>query len=113
MTNDNTTFVIIQSGVGNEDPFRKLFPKCSIISCVTWVGATQHKSGTITHGPDEEMQMGLYPNSEVDANVEKSRIDKFAALLLHGGTKFSVEENIQIDRWKKVETFNTSPNSNG
>lgn len=31
---DKTTIVIIQNGVGNEDPFRKAFPKCPILSCV-------------------------------------------------------------------------------
>lgn len=29
-----TTVVIIQNGVGNEEPFRKAFPKTTIISCV-------------------------------------------------------------------------------
>lgn len=31
---ESTTIVIIQNGVGNEEPFRKAFPTCSIISCV-------------------------------------------------------------------------------
>ena len=31
---DKTSIVIIQNGVGNEDPFRKAFSKCSILSCV-------------------------------------------------------------------------------
>ena len=29
-----TTIVIIQNGVGNEEPFRKAFPSVSILSCV-------------------------------------------------------------------------------
>lgn len=29
-----TTLVIIQNGVGNEEPFRKAFPECTIITCV-------------------------------------------------------------------------------
>ena len=29
-----TCIVIIQNGVGNEDPFRQAFPKCAILSCV-------------------------------------------------------------------------------
>lgn len=31
---DNTTFVIIQNGVGNEEAFRNLYPKASIVTCV-------------------------------------------------------------------------------
>lgn len=30
----DTTFVILQNGVGNEEPFRNAFPYCSIVSCV-------------------------------------------------------------------------------
>lgn len=34
VVDDDTTIVIIQNGVGNEDPFRAAFPRCSIITCV-------------------------------------------------------------------------------
>ena len=31
---NTTTIVLIQNGVGNEDPFRAQFPNCTILSCV-------------------------------------------------------------------------------
>ena len=31
---ENTTIGLMQNGVGNEDPFRKAFPKCTIVSGV-------------------------------------------------------------------------------
>lgn len=31
---ENTTIVIIQNGVGNEEPFRRAFPTNSILTCV-------------------------------------------------------------------------------
>lgn len=31
---ENTTLVIIQNGVGNEEAFRKAFPKTTILTCV-------------------------------------------------------------------------------
>jgi len=34
VVDDKTTIVIIQNGVGNEEPFRAAFPKASIILCV-------------------------------------------------------------------------------
>jgi ketopantoate reductase len=34
VVDDTTTIVLIQNGVGNEDPFRSQFPNCSILSCV-------------------------------------------------------------------------------
>ena len=32
--NNRTTIVVIQNGVGNEEPFRKQFPDNTIITCV-------------------------------------------------------------------------------
>jgi ketopantoate reductase len=34
MVDNTTTIVLIQNGVGNEDPFRAQFPNCTILSCV-------------------------------------------------------------------------------
>lgn len=31
---EKTTVVLIQNGVGNEEPFRKRFPRTTILSCV-------------------------------------------------------------------------------
>lgn len=101
VTDDRTTFIIIQNGVGNEDPFRKAYPKASIISCVTWVGAIQKTPGVITHIPNEDMQMGLFRNPNLDPNLEQSRLDVSADLMRGGGTVFNIEEDIRIKRWEK------------
>ena len=98
----STTFVIIQNGVGNEEPFRTTFPENTILSCVTWVGAKQVSPGLIKHIKSEDMQIGLCPNEKLDRQVESKRLDMFADLLRTGGTVFQVEEDIQIKRWEKV-----------
>lgn len=97
-----TTIVIIQNGVGNEDAFREAFPKCTILSCVTWVGATQTSPGIVAHTKSEDMQMGLFPNKTLDPDLERRRLDEFASLLTHGKTVFQVVPNIQVQRWEKV-----------
>lgn len=102
MADDRTTFVIIQNGVGNELALRKTFPQSSIISCVTWVGATQVSPGLIKHTKSEDMQIGLFPNPSLDPSLEESHLDRFASLLSTGKTIFTVEDNIQIKRWEKV-----------
>ncbi|KAI4721378.1 2-dehydropantoate 2-reductase [Aureobasidium sp. EXF-10727] len=107
---DKTTFVIIQNGVGNEEPFRTTFPNNTIISCVTWVGATQTSPGVIKHTKSEDMQMGLFSNPSVSHDLEQERLDTFAALLKSGKTVFQVEDDIQIKRWEKV-TWNAAWNS--
>ncbi|KXS99485.1 hypothetical protein AC578_3777 [Pseudocercospora eumusae] len=102
VADQNTTFVIIQNGVGNEEPFREVFPSSTIISCVCWTGATQHTLGIITHSTNERIEMGLYSNPTIDSSLEQKRLDGFATLLKVGNSPFSIEENIQIRRWEKV-----------
>ncbi|KAK7757653.1 hypothetical protein SLS62_000030 [Diatrype stigma] len=105
-----TTIVIIQNGVGNEEPFRKHFPSATILSCVTWVGAGQPEPGIIKHTKSEDMQMGLFSNPSADQGQEKQRLDDFASLLSHGKTVFQVVPNIQVQRWEKV-VWNAAWNS--
>ncbi|RAQ60269.1 ketopantoate reductase family protein [Aspergillus flavus] len=100
--NEKTTIVIIQNGVGNEEPFRNTFPMSSIITCVTWVGATQTSPGTVKHTKSEDMQIGLFLNASVDETLERTRLNTFASLLEEGGTKFQVLEDMQRQRWEKV-----------
>ncbi|USW52534.1 Putative ketopantoate reductase ApbA/PanE, 6-phosphogluconate dehydrogenase-like domain superfamily [Septoria linicola] len=102
VTDDNTTFVIIQNGVGNEEPFRDTFARNTIISCVTWTGAVQKIPGVISHNRNEDMQIGLFPNKSIDQTIEQKRLTTFSELLTNGGTKFSVEEDVQVKRWEKV-----------
>ncbi|KAH0845460.1 hypothetical protein FOPE_11857 [Fonsecaea pedrosoi] len=105
-----TCVVIIQNGVGNEDPFREAFPKSPILSCVTWVGASQNTPGTVHHWKSENTQIGIFRNPELDPAVEQARLDEFTSLLREGHTPFSVEDNVQIQRWEKV-VWNVAWNS--
>ncbi|KAJ6090298.1 Ketopantoate reductase ApbA/PanE [Penicillium sp. IBT 16267x] len=105
-----TTFVIIQNGVGNEVAFRNQFPGCSILTCVTWVGAIQISPGIVNHTKSEDMQIGLYPNNEIDGATEKQRLETFADLLKHGKTRFKVLDDMQAIRWEKT-VWNVAWNS--
>ncbi|THZ99174.1 2-dehydropantoate 2-reductase [Aureobasidium pullulans] len=102
VANMDTTFVILQNGVGNEEPFRNAFPYCSIVSCVIWVGATQDSPGVIRHTASEHTDIGLYPNPRIDATVEEARLEGFAAMLRAGGTPYTISDDIQVKRWEKV-----------
>ncbi|KAL4895069.1 ketopantoate reductase PanE/ApbA-domain-containing protein [Aspergillus ambiguus] len=97
-----TTVVIIQNGVGNEEPFRIKYPQSSIITCVTWVGATQTSPGVVQHTKSEDMQIGLFQNSNVDASLEARRLQTFASLLEGGKTRFQILDDMQRQRWEKM-----------
>ena len=108
----NTTFVVMQNGVGNEDPFRATYPKCTIISGVIWVGATQTSPGLIKHMQAENTEIGLFPNPGSSPEQEQGRLEHFAAMMRQGGTNISIEENVQAKRWEKV-VWNVAWNSIG
>jgi len=97
-----TTIVIIQNGVGNEDPFRARYPSNTIISCVTWVGAKQSSPGVIQHMKSENTELGLFSNASASPEDEQAKLDTFTQLLTSGGTPFTVESDIQSKRWEKV-----------
>ncbi|KAI1814435.1 2-dehydropantoate 2-reductase [Poronia punctata] len=126
---EKTTIVIIQNGVGNEDVFRERFPGNEIISCVTWVGASQPSPGIIHHGTSENTQMGIYlpplpppmnndddDDDDDDDGTAKAReslsLDRFANLLRRGGTPVEVfvDKDVQVARWEKV-VWNAAWNS--
>ncbi|KAH8812794.1 ketopantoate reductase PanE/ApbA-domain-containing protein [Xylogone sp. PMI_703] len=110
VVDESTTLVIIQNGVGNEEPFRETFPECTIISCVTWVGASQAVPGIIKHTKSEHTQIGLYPNPKRGNEEEQKRLDQFVALLRAGNTPVDMEEDLQLKRWEKV-VWNAAWNS--
>ncbi|KAI1070549.1 hypothetical protein NW752_007667 [Fusarium irregulare] len=107
---DNTTIVIIQNGVGNEDAFRERFPSATIISCVTWVGARQPEPGIVHHTTSEDMQIGLYPNQPTSATTDAQHLSRFESLLSIGKTIFQIVPSIQVQRWEKV-VWNAAWNS--
>ncbi|KIN08749.1 hypothetical protein OIDMADRAFT_37818 [Oidiodendron maius Zn] len=106
----DTTLVIIQNGVGNEEPFREAFTENTILTCVTWVGASQAVPGIVKHTKSEHTQIGLYRNPKLGEEQEQKRLERFTALLSAGNTPFDVEENMQLKRWEKV-VWNAAWNS--
>lgn len=56
------------------------------------------------------MQLGLFPNENLDNQLEQQRLDEFVTLLTNGKTVFQVVPNIQVQRWEKV-VWNAAWNS--
>lgn len=56
------------------------------------------------------MQIGLFPNPQVNNSTEKQRLNTFTDLLRNGETKFTILEDMQPQRWEKV-VWNVAWNS--
>jgi 2-dehydropantoate 2-reductase len=98
----NTTIVIAQNGIGNEDLFREKYPQNSIISCAIWIKANQDAPGVFSTLKSEHTALGLFHNPQLDASSEQERVETYTSLLRAGGNNVSLESNIQIKRWEKV-----------
>ncbi|KAF8597781.1 2-dehydropantoate 2-reductase [Ceratobasidium sp. AG-I] len=101
VTDEVTTIVLIQNGVGIEDGVRARWPKNTIISCVTWIGATQISSGVVDHLQGVKDEIGLFA-SDINPSIEAARLEAVSSAFTAGGLEVTIEENIQKRRWEKV-----------
>ncbi|PYH40347.1 ketopantoate reductase family protein [Aspergillus saccharolyticus JOP 1030-1] len=106
ITAAKTTIVIIQNGVGNEAPFRRLYDSGNeILSCVTWVGANQPTPGTVTHTTSEATQLGLFQPLTPRA---QTLLEAFIGLLNGSDNPHPTPvtplspEDLQRTRWEKL-----------
>lgn len=68
----------------------------------TWTAATQPEPGQFEQIKSEDLQIGLYPNRDLDSKSEQVKLNRFSALLRQGNTVFNVVPDIQVLRWEKV-----------
>ncbi|KAK4162865.1 putative 2-dehydropantoate 2-reductase [Cladorrhinum sp. PSN259] len=64
----NSCIVLIQNGVGVEEPYRKRFPTTPIISAVTVISAEQISPGTIRQNRWTRIHLGPYTDSADSAS---------------------------------------------
>lgn len=102
ITTEETTFVIAQNGIGNEEYFRSEYPNNTILSCVLWIAAFQQSPTLIKHMTQEYTDLGLHRNAALPAELEVKRLNAFFALLERGGTNVAIQDDIQLKRWEKV-----------
>lgn len=97
-----TAVVLIQNGLGVEQPYAKRFPDAIILSAVTICSAAQPSHGKIKHNRWTRINSGPYPENSREAT---DRNDLFNRLLVQGGIKdasaYSAEK-MQLLRWHKI-----------
>lgn len=88
----------------------KYFVSIVLITFQTWVGAVQDSPGIVQHKATEHTHIGIFPNELLDHVHEKEKLDEFTDLWRQGGTPFTIQDDIQIQRWEKV-VWNVAWNS--
>ncbi|CAO3667449.1 unnamed protein product [Rhizopus stolonifer] len=97
--NEHTTIVLIQNGLGIEDPFVERFPNNPMISIVAFIGASQHQPGRITMTGDESLVVGKYSKAKKNSFEQQS---KFVEYLKMGDVNVQVVDDIEQVRWQKL-----------
>jgi len=93
--------VLIQNGIGVEDPIKKRFPRNPILSSIAYIGVTQNSAGVVYHsGPVQRLVVGLFEPIE---GVDTAKcLQVFGERCKRGGLETVVSADIQNYRWQKL-----------
>lgn len=95
----DTTIVLIQNGLGVEEPITERFPDNPIISIVAYIGTSQTEPGKIKMVGKESLVVGKYLGAKRDS--EKQRAE-FIELLKKGDVDVQIVEDVEKVRWQKL-----------
>lgn len=118
LVGEDTVIVLIQNGLGVEEPYAKRFPSSAILSAVTIVSAAQPSHGKIEHNRWTRISIGPYlphldTGSPKDSDVAATSANSsFVDLLRKGGIKDAEvydHSKLQLVRWHKI-AINASMN---
>jgi 2-dehydropantoate 2-reductase len=119
VTKGKTSIVLVQNGLGVEEPYVRRFPDAVVLSAVTIVTAVQTSHGVIKHNRWTRISIGPYlsgstestaSNETQEAAIESNK--NFVQLLQAGGIKDAEaysHAKLQMVRWHKI-AINASMN---
>lgn len=90
------SIVLIQNGIGIEEPITEAFPENELISVIAYIGASRNSVNHILHRGAGRLLMGIYHPGSV------SRINELAAIFNAGGVPASIVPDITLERWRKL-----------
>ncbi|KAI8370341.1 2-dehydropantoate 2-reductase [Radiomyces spectabilis] len=94
-----TTIVLLQNGLGIEEPITTAFPKNPIVSIVAYIGTSQVEPGVIRMGGGESLVIGRYNAAPVDSEQQR---EKFIGLLEKGNVEVQKVDDVERVRWQKL-----------
>ncbi|KAJ2551637.1 hypothetical protein EV175_003618 [Coemansia sp. RSA 1933] len=107
-----TIIVLVQNGIGIEDPFYARYPKNPVVSAVAYIDVTQPEDGAISHGGVIGIVLGLFrpESASYDAAAATGSLQTLSDVWKAHGAASAVVDNIQSLRWLKLvwnASFNT------
>ncbi|KKY13514.1 putative 2-dehydropantoate 2-reductase [Diplodia seriata] len=80
VTDGHTAIVLIQNGIGIEQPLVDAFPRSVVLSGVSFVGAHQRINGSVVHDDHDDWALGAFHNPNLDPTAERAKADEFGAI---------------------------------
>lgn len=120
VTEGFSSIVLIQNGVGVEEPHRKRFPRNPILSAVTVVSAAQVEPGVVVQNRWTRISIGPFRDGGPSGGAAQDELEvkgrekteEFVGILRDGGIKDAEsydEVGLQLVRWHKI-AINASMN---
>jgi 2-dehydropantoate 2-reductase len=101
-----TAIVLVQNGLGVEEPYAKRFPHATILSAVTIASVAQPSAGHIKHNRWTRISIGPYlTDPDKNNDTAAARNTEFVQLLQKGGIKDAEDYDhagLQFVRWHKI-----------
>ncbi|KAI9359757.1 2-dehydropantoate 2-reductase [Pilaira anomala] len=95
----DTTIVLIQNGLGVEEPITDRFPNNPIVSIVAYIGTSQNEPGKVTMVGRESLVIGKYHGAKTNSDEQRQ---KFADLLIKGDVDVQFVDDVERVRWQKL-----------
>lgn len=113
LVGDKTAIVLVQNGLGVEEPYQRRFPNSSILSAVTIVSAAQPSHGVISHNRWTRISIGPFlphldsggTGSKTSDNIATELNKHLVDLLQQGGISDAEaydHAGLQFVRWHKI-----------
>ncbi|TKA65177.1 hypothetical protein B0A55_09222 [Friedmanniomyces simplex] len=110
LVGEGTSIVLVQNGLGVEEPYRKRFPQACILSAVTIASVAQPSPGHIKHNGWTRISIGPYvPQSDAESlateDVVAQSCSRLVELLKAGGisdAELHDHAGLQFVRWYKL-----------
>lgn len=108
LVRESSAVVLIQNGLGVEQPYAERFPKSTVLSAVTIASCAQPSNGIIKHNRWTRINIGPFLADGIAASAKARAVAQnqtFVDLLLKGGikdAKADSHEKLQLVRWHKI-----------
>ncbi|GME49857.1 putative 2-dehydropantoate 2-reductase protein [Neofusicoccum parvum] len=101
VTAGHTAIVLIQNGIGIEQPLVDAFPGSVVLSGVSFIGAHQ-RNGSVIHDDHDDWALGAFHSPALDPRVERAKAEEFGSIYNSTSADCEVVDDIVYKRWRKV-----------